>query len=176
MLKLLKQKVKFQEIGNKISNINSLVKKTDYNIKIIEAEKTLTDYNHDKYITTPEFNKLSAEAFDARLARVNLVTKTDFDDKLRTQNQKIDSNKTKYLLVEIEPKKLKTFDSGYFRREIHFEEDGRQNYLVFQPMYRYLKKVSCVGTGNDIYFWKTKGLFNENITASTASDCSLNRK
>ena len=34
---------------------------------------------------------------------------------------------------------LKTFDSGYFRGKNHFEEDGKQNYLVFQPMYRILK-------------------------------------
>ena len=86
------------------------------------------------------------------------------------------TNKVFTYLVEIEPKKLKTFDSGYFRAEIHFEEDGRQSYLVFQPMYRCLKKVSGVGNGNDIYFWKTKGLFDENITASTTSDCSLNPK
>ena len=35
-----------------------LLIKTDYNTKINEIEKKLTDDNHDKYITTPEFNKL----------------------------------------------------------------------------------------------------------------------
>ena len=49
-------------------------------------------------------------------------------------------------------KKLHGFDSIYFRGKSHFEEDGRQNYLVFQPMYRYFKMVSGVGTGNYIYF------------------------
>ena len=58
-------------IENKIPNISSLVKKTDYDTKIAEIEKRLFDHNHDKYITTPEFNKLSAEVFDARLARAN---------------------------------------------------------------------------------------------------------
>ena len=29
-------------------------------------------------------------------------------------------------------KKLKTFDSSYFIGKSHFEEDGTQNYLVFQ--------------------------------------------
>ena len=83
-------------IEKKISNINSLVKKkrTDYSIKITEIEKLLTDHNHDKYISTPEFNKPSAEDFDSRLAQAHLVTKTDFDDKLESQNQKIKSNKT----------------------------------------------------------------------------------
>ena len=69
-------------------------------------------------------------------------------------------------------KKLKTFDSSYFIGKSHFE-DGTQNHLVFQPMYRYFKKVSGVGTGNYIYFWKPKGLFDENITATT-SDYKLN--
>ena len=35
-----------------------LLIKTDYNTKINEIEKKLTDDNHEKYITTPEFNKL----------------------------------------------------------------------------------------------------------------------
>ena len=43
---------------NKTPNINSLVKKTDYDTKITEIEKKLTDRNHDKYITTLEFNKM----------------------------------------------------------------------------------------------------------------------
>ena len=68
-------------VENKIPSISSLVKKTDYNTKITEIEKKLTDQNHDKYITTPEFNTLAA-VFNARLAQVNLVTKTDFDAKV----------------------------------------------------------------------------------------------
>ena len=37
-------------VENKIPNINSLVKKTDYDVKITEIEKEVTDHNHDKYI------------------------------------------------------------------------------------------------------------------------------
>ena len=67
-------------------------KKTDYNKKINEIEKKTSDHNYDKYITTPEFNKLTAESFAARLAQANLasksdivnfVKKTNFDDKLK---------------------------------------------------------------------------------------------
>ena len=53
-------------LDNKIPNISSLIKKkkkkkeTDYNTKIKEIEKKLTDHIHDKYITTPEFNNLAA--------------------------------------------------------------------------------------------------------------------
>ena len=68
-------------------------KKTDYDTKVNETEKKITDHKHDKYITTPEFNKLTAENFAARLAQANLVTKTDFNNKLSSLNRKITSNK-----------------------------------------------------------------------------------
>ena len=70
-------------------NVSNLVKKTDFNTKINETEKKITNHNHDKYITTPEFNKLTAEIFAARLAQANLVTKTDFDNKLINLNKKL---------------------------------------------------------------------------------------
>ena len=76
---------------NKIPNSSSLLKKTDYNTKITEIEKKLTDHNHDKYITTPEFNTLAA-VFNARIAQANLITKTDFDAKLSSLNRKITPN------------------------------------------------------------------------------------
>ena len=46
----------------------------------------------------------------------------------------------------------------------HFEEDGTQNYLVFQPIYRYFK------TSNSDYVlsWISKGLSNESITLPSA--------
>ena len=34
--------------GNKIPSVSNLVKKTDYDTKITEIEKKLTDHNHDK--------------------------------------------------------------------------------------------------------------------------------
>ena len=84
--------------------------------------------------------------------------------------KKNNSNKTKHLLVENEFKKLKTFDSGYFRGKNHFEEDGTQNYLVFQAMYQYFKLIP-----NKKYIseWKSKGLSDKSIKPPTASDNSL---
>ena len=41
-------------------------------------------------------------------------------------------------------------------------------------MYRYFKMVSGFCTGNYIYFWKSRGLTDENITAPTISDYRLN--
>ena len=123
-------------------------KKTDYDTKITEIEKKLTNNNHDKYIATLEFNTLTANVFDARLAQANLITKIDFNAKLSSLNRK-------QLLVENELQKLKTFDWSYFRGKSHFEEDGTQNYSVFQPVQRYFKVIA-----NTKYIseWKSKGL------------------
>ena len=36
--------------------------------KLVSLKKKLTDHNHDKYITTPQFNTLAASVFNVRLA------------------------------------------------------------------------------------------------------------
>ena len=129
------------------------MKKTDYDTKVSEIEKKITDHNHDKYITTTtEFNNLTANTFTVRLAKANLVTNTDFNNKFQNLSKRITSKKTKHLLVENEFKKLKAFHLSYFKDKGHFEEDGTQNYLVFQPIYKYFKKVASVGSGNYTYF------------------------
>ena len=56
-------------VENKIPDVNNLVKKADYDTKISDIEKKITDHNHDKYITTPEFNDMAAGVFNARLAQ-----------------------------------------------------------------------------------------------------------
>ena len=57
----------------------------------------MTEHSHEKYITTPEFIKLTAENNTTRLAQANLASKndiatfikrTDFDDKLKNLNKK----------------------------------------------------------------------------------------
>ena len=115
----LVKKTKFTELENKIPDVSSLATKTpltavenkkpDVNSlvkkkqtvaqKSMNLKKKLTDHNHDKYITTPEFNTLAADVFNARLAQANLITKTDFDAKLSSLNRKITTNKSKDLLV-----------------------------------------------------------------------------
>ena len=62
-------------VENKIPNVSSLVKKTDYTTKVTEIENKLNNHNHDKYITTPEFNTSAADVFNASLSRENLVKK-----------------------------------------------------------------------------------------------------
>ena len=45
-----------------VSNLGNLVKKADYNTKLNEIGKKITDHDHDKYITTPEVGKLTTES------------------------------------------------------------------------------------------------------------------
>ena len=159
---------KIADIEGKIPDVSNLVKKTDYNTKIAENK-----LNNHKYITTPEFNKLAADVFNARLAQANLITKTDFDAKLSILNRKVTANKSKHLLVENELNKLKTFHSSYFIGKNYFEEDATQNYLVFQPIHKYFEFVSI---NNEWYItsWKAKGLSEESIKHPVTSDNSLN--
>ena len=124
-------------VENKIPDISNLVKKTDYDAKISKIEKKVTDHDHDKYITTSEFNKLTTENFIAILIQANLVTKRGFDAKLTSLNKKINSNKRKHLLIKNELEKLKTLDLSYFRDKNYFGDDSIHNYLVFQPIQRY---------------------------------------
>ena len=89
---------KINEIKNKISNITNLFTATDFTV----PENKIAD--QFRYINTPEFNTLTAEAFAARLSQENFLSKsyianfvknTDFDYKLKTLNKNVTSNKNK---------------------------------------------------------------------------------
>ena len=81
--------IKISEAENKIRDTSSLVTTTVLLTKIGVVENKITD--HAKYITAQEFNKLIAENFAARLKQANLVSKTDFDKKLKSFNRIITS-------------------------------------------------------------------------------------
>ena len=68
------------------------------------------------------------------------------------------------MLIENKLKKLEKFDAAYFRRKNYFEEDGTENYLVFQPVYKYFEK-----TGGKVSSWKSKGLSEEKVISTTTS-------
>ena len=71
--------------------------------------------------------------------------------------------------------KLKTFDSGYFIGKIHFEEDGVQNYLLFQPLNKYFKVITNANT-KYISSWQSKGLSDESIKPPATRDYKRNPK
>ena len=148
-------------VENKIPNISNLVKKTGYSTKIIEIEKSITVHDHDKYITTPEFNKLTAENLDARLGQANLPSKSDIVNFVKNLSKKITSN-TKHVPVENNLKKPQTFDSSLSIGQSYFKNDGAQFYLIFQPIYKIITTFS--GVKDTISGWESKGLSNEKVT------------
>ena len=97
------------------------------------------------------------------------MTKAIFDNTVSSLDSKITENKTKNKSIESEFKKLKTLDLIYFIGKSYFEEDGTQNYLIFQPIRRYFQKINTkyISSG------KSKGLSDEVITLYATSDNSL---
>ena len=159
----LATKTALTTVENKIPSISGLVKKTDYNTKITDIENKLNNHNHDKYVTTSEFNTLAANVFNGRLAQANLITKTDFDAKLSSLNRKITANKTKHFLNDN--------DLSYYRGKQYFNEgSGKQNYLVFLPMGKYFKLNSVAGAADYVLSWQSKGLSNESIKPPTTNN------
>ena len=110
----LATKTALTSVENKLPSVSSVVKKTDYNIKIAEIENKLNNHDHDKYITTPEFNNLVADVFNIRLARANSVTKADFDNAIPSFDSKFTTNKTISVSIENLLKKLQKLDLSYF--------------------------------------------------------------
>ena len=70
------------------------------------------------------------------------MTKTDFDNSVSNLDRKTAANKKKITSNENKLKKVKTFGSSYFSGRSHFEENGAQNYLVFQPINKYFKVIA----------------------------------
>ena len=53
-----------------------VIQSKDYNTKINEVKKKMSDHDHsNRYITTPEFNKLTPESFAERPKQANLARK-----------------------------------------------------------------------------------------------------
>ena len=98
------------------------------------------------------------------------MAKTNFDNTVSSLNNKIAANKTKNESIENEIKRLKTLDLSYFIGKSHFEEDGTQNYLVFQPLNKYFKVIANT---DYVSSWKSKGLSAETFKPPSTSYNSL---
>ena len=66
--------------------------------------------------------------------------------------------------------KAKTFDWSYFIGKSHFEEDGTQNYLVFQLLNKYFKAIANT---HYVLSSKFKGLSAKTIEPPSTSGNSL---
>ena len=175
---------KIDKIDKKIPDITNSVKETDFNTKVTEIEVKIPDVSSlvaksvltvvenkipdvSSLVKKIDFNTKSTE-LEGKIPDVSsLVKKTDFDTRLKKICDRITKNKAKHLLVENELKKLQTFDSAYFRGKSHFEEDGIQNYLVFQPIHKYFKRIA---SGDYICSWKSRGLSDERPDSITLSN------
>ena len=93
----------------------------------------------------------------------------------RALTEKLLKNKSDHLLVQNELNKLKIFDSIYFFGKSHFEEDGVQTYLVFQPLKKYFNVIT---SGNTKYISssQSKGLSDETIQPPVTNNYKLNPK
>ena len=72
--------------------------------------------------------------------------------------------------------KLQTYDLSYFGGKKYFDEDGKQNYLVFLPKRKYFKLNLVISVILRVLSWQSKGISNESIKPPTTSDNSLNPK
>ena len=94
--------------------------------------------------TTPEFNIYSETIFDERLKQSNLLTKSDFDSVLQCANKN-----------DEKMEKLQTFNLYNFLDENYFTDDGLQNNLTFQLIFKYFPTpTNCY----HVLDWKSKGL------------------
>ena len=126
------------------TDTSDLVKKADYNTKIDKTEKKIP--NRDKYITTKEFDKITAEHFAGRLKQAKLATKDD--EKLINVYKKVTLNKTRHVEVkkiddlseEVKLISTKVLTKDFINKSSVldsgkcFSLDGSQNYLVSQPL------------------------------------------
>ena len=101
--------------------------------------------------------------FFTRIAEAskNLGTKTQVENALGLGDKKRE-------------KKLQTFDLSYFISKNYFNDDGSQNYWIFQPDLKYFQIIS--GTVDKILRWKSKGLSEESITTPATLDNSFATK
>ena len=170
-------------VENKIPDVSSLVKKTDFNTKVTEIDDKIpdvsslvkkTDYTAE--ITNIKNDYVTNAALDAR--HKDLVQKTTFKSEFRKTDDKASENSSKVLSYE---RKLKQREdtindlervASYFGGKNYFDtDDGTQNYLVFQPMYKYFK-TSVKGSATYVSSWESKGLSNEKISSITTPSYS----
>ena len=133
---------KITKIENKETNITDLVTTTALNTKVAKIE------NEIPYIT-------------------NLATKAALNTKAIEIENKIANTSTFVATPEFHEltkisfdAKMKKADSVYFFCKSHFEDDGMQNYLVFQTVFKHFKMPTNSGM---VIQWKSKCFSEERL-------------
>ena len=108
--------------------------------QLLKLKKKITDHDHAKYITP--------------LKQPNLVSKTDFDNKLISFNRNTTSNKKKYLEVLKKLNIVRKKDYNFFLGRIYFTSNNRsQNTFLYQPKFDSLEQKKDKATDN-VLSWK----------------------
>ena len=113
--------IKISEVQKKTPDVSGLKTTNVLETKINEVENKIPD--NSKYITTQEFNKLTTEHFTAKLTQANLMSKTDFNNKLTRFDKRITSNKTKHLEVQKKLNSLITKDYNFSLGRIYVKSN-----------------------------------------------------
>ena len=95
--------------------------------------------------TASDYNKFTNEILGAKIKSKKLFNASDTSEFIKNTDW---DGKVKILTANVELKaeqdkmvKLNLFDLTYFRGKSHFEDDGIQNYLVFQSVQRCFKQI-----------------------------------
>ena len=134
-------------------------------------------------MTTPEFNKLTAENFAARLKQAslasksdiaNFVNKTDFDNQVKN----VTSNKNELNKLS---KKVKTISTKVLVKDLIDKFsiiNGAKSFSlgIFQNYFVFISATKCIkyfhGT-TKIYSWKSNGISEESIEHITNSNTNF---
>ena len=61
------------------------IKKAHHNTKFVDIGKKILDHNHDKYVTTQEYKKLTTENFSERSKQTDLASKNNIAEFLKNR-------------------------------------------------------------------------------------------
>ena len=161
-------------VENKTPNVSNLVKRLAITQNLVKLKRKLLIMITMNIPILQNLISLAQANLPSKRDIANFVKKTDFDDKLKTLNKKITSNKTKHLLVQNEFKKLQTFDSSLFIAKIYFNNDGAQLYLIFQPIYKTI--TTFPGLPDTISEWESKRFSNAKIMPPYTTSKTLSSK
>ena len=86
--------IKFKEVDNKIPDVSSLVKKTNYDAKISNIK--------GKCFTTSDYNKFTSDVPDAKIKQKEWVNKSDISNLVKNSdlNTKLATLATKVELIK----------------------------------------------------------------------------
>ena len=150
------------EVESRMPDITTLATKAALNRKATYIENKIPDTTD--FITTPEFNTLAKISSDARMQKAakSLASKSQVDsaldiaDKSREKIKKLQTFDLSYFQM---------FDLSYFNDRRYFDNDGSQNYLLFQPVSKTFRMPA--DDAETIIAWKSKGLSDKSIKPPT---------